>query len=304
MLLEDFLEILREELNLRNIAPSKELVLVHNTHNLCFTDEETIFVKVIGELANTPKYLQKEYVASRSHSDTMEALSSPFEIKLPDNTTTFVSVWKYLPHVNRDASELNYNDGILIGEELKRFYSREPLSPYKFEVSWKIANRPLILDGSKDTPLNIRFKYLALKERIIPNLNSARKKAQMEYKVLRHGDPHLQNFLWVDKKPHLIDLESVKYETIQFDLACLYQSAVQFHRNIEVFTGIQSSLMENSLLEDDLFYWYVQARNLSSTSFFSQYVSSNWDEIEENLFTIENSINRRKLATHLNHLSQ
>lgn len=304
MLLEDFLEILRKELNLRNIAPSKELILVHNTHNLCFTDEQTVFVKVIGDLANTPKYLEKEYVASQSHSNTMEALTAPFEIQLPDNTTTFVSVWKYLSHEKRETSDLNYDDGTLIGRELKRFYSSKPLSPYSFEVSWKIASRPIILDGNVDTPLNVRFKYLALKERIIPNLIRARKENQAEYNVLCHGDPHLQNLLWIDKKPHLIDLESVKYETVHFDLACLYQSAVQFHNNIEVFTGIQDSLLGDSLFSNDLFYWYVQARNLSSTSFYSQYVNSNWEEIEENLAAIETSVNRKTLATHLNHLSQ
>lgn len=304
MLLEDFQEVLRNELIVRNIIPRKELILVHNTHNLCFTDEATVFVKVIGAISNTPQYLQKEYVTAKTHSEIMEPLTFPFEIVLPDNTVTFVSVWKYLSHEKRNTLDLKYEDGILIGEELNRFYSIKPVSPYQFELPWKIAARPTILDDNLETPLNIRFKYLALKERIIPNLTRARINHKADFSTLAHGDPHLQNMLWVEKKPHLIDLESVKYETIHFDLACLYQSAIQFNNNEEVFRGIQDSVFGEGLLENELFYWYVKARNLSSTSFYSQYINSNWDEIEENLSLIESSLNQRKLSVRLNHLSQ
>jgi thiamine kinase-like enzyme len=289
MILDAAISELETALHQAGIFFEGNLQLASNTNNVSFTDYSTIFVKVLGQYETNPKFLTQEHYVSMTHSKIMKPLlSSPLTVHLSDGDKLFVTAYNYVPHLFKPVSEFTEYDGVLIGAELVDFYDTQPLSPLKLNVNWS-AKKALDSMDLFDVPFDISLTINYLADIAMDWLQECARKKNVDDKVLIHGDPHAQNMLWTaDHVVRLIDLESVKYEYVECDLACLYQSFVQINNRPDVFDNILMKVEEAYTVDTDLLNAYIQARNVTATSFMCR--TGNWNVVEQNLKNIRESL--------------
>jgi hypothetical protein len=264
------------------------LRLVSTGNNISFSDYKSVFVKVLSSYEDNPKFLIQEHYLTFTHSKIMKPLTkSPLKLYLSSGEILWVTVWNYVSHIIRSPESLFKEDGKLIGKELLDFYSKTPLSPLALTSGWA-TKKSMDNLSSLDVPSDIAVTLNYLADVAMFDLEQNLSAKNVQDLVLVHGDPHVQNVLWLNENTvRLIDFESIKYEYVECDLACFYQSLVQINNRIDVFDALLEKVKSVYSVDLTVLEAYVRARNVTAISFMCR--SQNWDIVRSNLVNVQNS---------------
>lgn len=231
------LDSVYEALKWYRIHPTKELEYGVKRHNDSMTDNESIFIKILGETNNVGS-LQCELDAATIFPHAPQPLVDEI-IFITHNVDgkRFLpaTAWKYINGSALTPSQITGDQVEKITQDLFKIYAH-PVDSLKFEV--KPVNSEAVMSRISQVPRTIPTALYADVLKLAQWFNETIKsdlRITQNNQMLVHGDPHAGNVLITAKGAELIDYESMKHAPLEFDLACLHQNYSQIHGNSNAY---------------------------------------------------------------------
>lgn len=270
-----------------NIYPEGEISYGIKRHNDSATDGKSIFIKLLGE-SNSVEAFQRELAAARIFPFAPQPKISKIVTITADSEREPVpaTLWNFIDGQEMDPKNVSVQNALELVDTLFNIYAFPvakmtlPLSRINADAIQKRINQaPAHMPISLQNDIKKLINYIGV--------NIEELLARHFYtEVIAHGDPHLGNVLQLgDNTIKLIDYESIKITPIEFDLACMFQSLVQFHGNEHSYEIAKSNFNERKLellgepIDEKLLDLLISFRNISSTTYLISF--GNWELINK-----------------------
>jgi hypothetical protein len=269
-----------------NIHPQGVITHGIKRHNDSATDGKSIFVKMLGE-SNSIESFHRELAAAKMFPFAPQPIIDEVARIKSDSSDNLIpaTLWEFINGQEIDVARISEKQILHLMDTLFRVY-KFPLEEVTVPLSRINADaiKRRMVKASPQMPVNLRKDV----EKLINfmGLNIEELLAQHSYtEVIAHGDPHIGNILQVDENTvKLIDYESIKITPIEFDLACIFQSLVQFHDNEKIYNVAKSDFAERKIdylgspINEKLLDLCISFRNISSTTYLISF--ENWELID------------------------